>query len=165
MRPDGIAMPPVDPDVDHLRSDRPLHLRPRYLYVVFAGGFLGTLARWSVGEWLPVRDGWPVGTLAANLAGAFCLGLLLETLLRLAPDEGWPRLARLHFGTGFLGAFTTMSALAAEVVLLGDAARYGQAAGYLSISLLGGVVLAWLGMLAGARVASRRAGPRRVVAR
>ncbi|MEL4358255.1 MULTISPECIES: fluoride efflux transporter FluC [unclassified Luteococcus] len=150
--------PAVDPDVDHLACARPLHLRPRYLYVVFVGGVLGTLARWSVAEWLPVRDGWPAGTLAANLAGAFCLGLLLEMLLRLAPDEGWLRLARLHFGTGFLGSFTTMSALATQTVLLADSSRAGLALGYLAVSLLGGVLLAWAGMLTGAWLAARRMG-------
>ncbi|MEL4503682.1 CrcB family protein [Luteococcus sp. H138] len=148
--------PPVDPDVDHLASARPLHLRPRYLLVVCVGGSAGTLARWCLVERLATRDGWPVGTLTANLLGAFCLGLLLEMLLRLAPDKGRPRLARLFFGTGFLGAFTTMSALATETVLLADAARPGLAAGYLAISLLGGVLLAWLGMLSGTRLAAQR---------
>lgn len=141
---------PADPEVDSLATATPLHLRPRYLYVVFVGGVLGTFARWCLSEWLPARDGFPTGTLAANLAGALALGVLLELLLRTAPDVGWPRLARLHFGTGFLGSFTTMSALATETVLLADG-RTLQAAGYLAGSLLGGVLLAWLGVVLGAR--------------
>lgn len=152
----------VDPDVDHLSTPRPLHLRPRYLYVVFAGGVLGTMARWSLGEWQPARHGWPVGTLAANLVGAFCLGMLLEALSRIAPDRGWPRLARLHFGTGFLGAFTTMSTLATETFLLADAHRAGEAAAYLATSLLAGVLLAWLGIVVGAALGRRRLARRAV---
>ena len=43
-----------------------------------------------------------------------------------------------------------MSALATETVLLADG-RTLQAAGYLAGSLLGGVLLAWLGVVLGAR--------------
>lgn len=156
MTPELPAPVLLDPDVDAITASgdvRPLHLRVRYLYVVFVGGVLGTLARWCVGEWLAGSGGrWPVATLVVNLVGAFCLGLLLETLLRRAPDRGWPRLARLHFGTGFLGSFTTMSALATEVTLLADRSQWATALGYLAVSLFGGVLLAWCGVLLGARL-------------
>lgn len=145
----------IDPDVDATRA-RPLHLRGRYLYVVFVGGVLGTMARWSLAEWLPPHDGWPVGTMVANLLGALLLGMLLEILSRLAPDRGWPRLARLHFGTGFMGAFTTMSTLATETVLLADHHRTGLALGYLACSLVGGLLLAGLGIVLGGRLAQGR---------
>lgn len=146
----------VDPDVDAIATDRPLHLRSRYLYVVFVGGMLGTMARWSLGEWQPARHGFPVATLAVNLVGAFCLGLLLESLVRWGPDRGWPRLARLHFGTGFLGSFTTYSALAAETVLLADQGRVGYAVLYLLVSVLVGVLFAWAGIVVGSRTAGAR---------
>ncbi|GAA1392090.1 CrcB family protein [Luteococcus peritonei] len=155
--PVGGATALADPEVDSLAAARPLHLRARYLYVVFVGGVLGTTARWCLAEWMPAVDGWPLGTLVANLVGAFCLGLLLEVLLRTAPDQGWPRLARLHLGTGFLGSFTTMSALVTETTLLAQGHHPGQAAGYLVGSLLGGVVLAWLGVVLGARLAGEAA--------
>lgn len=140
----------VDPDVDALATARPLHLRPRYLYVVLVGGVLGTMARWSLGEWQPARHGFPVGTLVANLVGAFCLGLLLESLSR-SDDRGWPRLARLHFGTGFLGAFTTYSALAVETLGLLQHGRAGEAALYLAVTVLAGAGLAWLGIVLASR--------------
>lgn len=145
-----MSVPPahqglIDPDVDRV-AGRPLSLRGRYLYVVFSGGMLGTLTRWAVTQWLPTRAGWPWATLAVNLSGAFALGLLLEVLLRHGPDRGWPRLARLHFGTGFLGAFTTYSALAVESILLAGAGRPWLAAGYLAASVACGQLLAFAGI-------------------
>lgn len=160
MNPDPPVPVLLDPDVDAVTAGgdlRPLHLRPRYLYVVFVGGVLGTLARWCAGELMGGGGSWPWATLLVNLVGAFCLGLLLEALLRRAPDRGWPRLARLHFGTGFLGSFTTMSALATEAVLLADRSQWWAAGGYLAVSLLGGVALAWCGVLLGSRLAEESA--------
>lgn len=142
-------------------TQAPLHRRPRMLLLVCCGGSLGTLARWAVSEWLSppsgTPGGWPVGTLAVNLAGVFALGLLLEALLRIGPDTGRRRAARLLLGTGFLGAFTTMSALGLETVLLADDGRSLAALSYLCGSVVGGAVLAWAGVLLGARLAGRRA--------
>lgn len=142
----------IDPDVDHLASGRPLHLRWRYVYVVFAGGMLGTLARWAVEIALPSRNGGlPWGTVIVNMVGSFVLGVLLSALVRAGVDEGWPRLARLHFGTGVVGAFTTYSALAGEVVGYLDTGRSGFGFGYLAASVLAGVLLAAVGSLIGGR--------------
>lgn len=134
---------------------RPLHRQPGALATVMVGGMAGTLARWSLTRVLPVVHGWPLPTVVTNLAGAFCLGLLLEHLAASGPDEGARRRLRLLLGTGFLGAFTTMSSLAVEAVLLADAPHPGQALAYLLGSLAGGVVLAWAGILVGHRTATR----------
>lgn len=131
---------------------RPLHRRPGALFAVLVGGTAGTLARWGLGRALPVRDGWPLGTLAANLAGAFLLGLLLEALARSGADEGGRRTARLLLGTGFCGAFTTMSSLDVEVLVLVQAHRPGLAAAYLAASLAAGLVLACAGIATGRRL-------------
>lgn len=121
--------------------------------LVFVGGVAGSLARWSLTQLLPARDGLPVATLVANLAGAFCLGLLLEALTRSGTGTGSRRRLRLLFGTGFLGAFTTYSALVVETVTLLDQGRGSLALGYLAGSVLAGVVCAWAGLLLGARLA------------
>lgn len=82
------------------------------LVLVFIGGALGTAAREGVRmAFLPVNDV-PYATAAVNLAGAFGLGVLLETLMRRGSDVGRRQRVRLFAGTGFLGAFTTYSALA-----------------------------------------------------
>lgn len=78
------------------------------LVYLAAGGVAGTLARAGAG-WALTRPGasLPWGTLAANLAGCFLIGLLDARAARggLTPE------ARLGLIAGFCGAFTTFSAL------------------------------------------------------
>lgn len=134
-----------------------IHLRPRFLLLVAAGGTVGTAAREAVALTVPPVGGVPVGILAVNLAGAFVLGGLLEALLRSGDDVGRRRLLRLGLGTGFCGGFTTYSALAtASALLLADGAG-AAAAGYAGATLLLGAAATWAGVLVGVR-ASRGAG-------
>lgn len=134
----------------------PLHLQPRVMLLVLAGGVLGTPARYELGLALPTRPGsWPAGTFTANLLGAFLLGVLLEALTRRGADTGRRRLLRLTLGTGFLGAFTTYSTLAVETDLLVRAHRPALAAGYALASVLGGLLLSAAGI---ALAAGRREG-------
>lgn len=136
-------------------SDLPAHRQPRLLLAVLVGGLLGTPARYAVAEALPSRPGqWPTGTFVVNLVGAFLLGLLLEALARAGDDTGRRRLLRLGLGTGFLGAFTTYSALVVETDLLVRASRPGLAAAYALISVLAGLALAAAGVAVAARARS-----------
>ena len=84
--------------------------------VAFLGG-CGALARF--GLTLLVADRLhphlPVGTLAVNVSGAFLLGLLAG-----ASVEGD---ARLLFGAGLLGAYTTFSTWMVETQRIGEAGR------------------------------------------
>lgn len=70
-------------------------------------------------------------------------------ILSRRPDVGRRRLARLLLGTGFCGGFTTYSSLAtATAVLLTDSAT-GTAVLYAVITVLGGAVASWAGILCG----------------
>jgi CrcB protein len=86
-------------------------------------GALGALARFSLGT----RWG-AEGILAANLSGAFALGLLV--------GAGVGGDALLICGTGFLGAYTTFSTWMVE-------------RRYIALSIVAGFSLAWLGWLLG----------------
>ncbi|MBI5161293.1 MAG: CrcB family protein [Micrococcales bacterium] len=100
-----------------------MHLRPAALTLVGVGGVAGTAAREGVGVLLPGLGALPLATLAVNLSGAFALGLLLESLARHGDDRGRRRSLRLLLGTGFLGGYTTYSALSedsARLLLEGD---------------------------------------------
>jgi CrcB protein len=133
---------------------RPVHLRLRSLGLVWLGGALGTATRYAVTERVPSLAELPLGTLLVNVTGAFLLGLLLERLLRAGADLGARSDLRLLAGTGFLGGFTTYSALAAEAAGLLAADHPGRAVAYgLGTLLLGGLA-ALLGLGCGAR--SRR---------
>lgn len=127
------------------------HLQPGLIIIVFAGGGLGTLARFGVAEALPTQpDAWPLATLIVNLLGAFILGMLLEGLIRRGPDIGRRRGLRLLAGTGFCGGFTTYSALAVELDLLLRDRQFVIAGGYAAVTLVGGVLASIAGVTAAA---------------
>jgi CrcB protein len=133
------------------RPARPAHLQPRLLAVVAVGGAVGTAGRFGLGRALPPSAGWPWGTLTANLAGAFLLGLLLEALLRRGEETPGRRLARLGLGTGVLGGFTTFSALALELERLLAVGDLAVAAGYAGLTVVGGLAACAAGVALAAR--------------
>ena len=164
MRPgnSGAAGPATgDADAGTLgeaRTRRPVHLHPGFIAVVVLGGILGALARYGLGTLLPAPGGWPLPTLAINLAGAFLLGALLEGLVRRGPDTGRRRIIRLLAGTGFLGAFTTYSTLALETDTLFGAGRTTDALLYVAATLVGGAAATVAGIALAAGHHRRRGG-------
>ncbi|OPY18188.1 MAG: camphor resistance protein CrcB [Methanomethylovorans sp. PtaU1.Bin073] len=75
------------------------------LLAIGCGGFLGAVARFMFAQSLTSV----LGTLAVNVLGSFCLGLLMyhSEFLGYVPTR-----TRLFLGIGFLGAFTTFSSFA-----------------------------------------------------
>ena len=121
---------------------------------VFAalGGALGALARWGVATALPHSPGgWPWATLLVNLTGCLLLGALAAALTARSPEPAW---ARPFLAVGVLGGYTTYSAFAVEAVGLVEAGAPVLAAGYVLVSVLGGV----LAVAAGALAVRGRAG-------
>jgi CrcB protein len=149
---------PHDPDleVDEDSSGEPLpvHLTPFFLALVAAGGTLGSLSRYGVEQLLGAPDGWPVGTLTVNLTGAFALGVLLEWLAVRGSDASHRRAGRLFLGTGFLGGFTTYSALAVETDGLLRDGRITLALTYALTTIVIGLLASLAGVIA-ARAAAR----------
>ena len=81
--------------------------------LVAAGGALGAAMRYLIGEWLN-GDGFPYATLTVNLIGSFVLGMLTVGIAQQFVSEQMV----LVFATGFLGAFTTMSAFSQQTIEL-----------------------------------------------
>lgn len=142
---------PVDSDVEvddvaPAGALRPVHLRPLYVGIVALGGALGTGVRQGLSLLIPAVGAFPMGIFIINITGAFALGIALEILLRLGPDEGRRRRLRLFIGTGFMGGYTTYSTLAvgtAQAITGGDAATgilYGV------ISVIAGAAAAFAGI-------------------
>ena len=128
-------------------------LAPRALVVVGAGGAIGALARYGLGRAFPVAPGtFPTTTFAINVAGAFVLAFLLETLVRRGAPDHW---LRLLIGVGVLGAFTTFSTMATELALLWRDGDRALAGAYAGASLVAGA----LAVLAGLALAGFRRGP------
>jgi CrcB protein len=86
-------------------------------FLVAAGGALGSLLRYFVGQWSLRLWGpnFPWGTLIVNVAGCFVIGVFAEMIARRfnASIE-----LRLLLVTGFLGGFTTFSAFSLDAISL-----------------------------------------------
>ena len=109
------------------------------------GATLGAWLRW----WLANRfnaatPGLPAGTLIANLAGGFLIGMAMQYF---STRNDLPPEVRLFCITGFLGALTTFSTFSAESVELLLAGRYGAAALHSSAHLFGSIAATLLGIL------------------
>jgi CrcB protein len=115
------------------------------LILVMLGGAIGAGLRYGLGLAAARRlgDGFPWGTLFANLAGGFGAGLLLGFLLaRGAGADPW----RLFLGVGLLGGFTTFSAFSAETAYMIERGQLGLAALYALASLTGALSLLFVGL-------------------
>lgn len=114
------------------------------LTAISVGASFGAILRWALGLWLnAVFPLIPLGTLAANLLGGYCIGLaisIFSALPRIGPE--W----RLLVITGFLGALTTFSTFSAEVVILLKQERAVMAMAAVSLHVFGSLVMTILGM-------------------
>ena len=105
---------------------------------VGAGAAIGSWLRWWLGIWLGSLHNYvQIGTLAANLAGGYLVGLALAFFTShagLAPE--W----RLFAVTGFLGGLTTFSSFSGESVVLLQRGEVGWALAHTALHLLGSLL-------------------------
>lgn len=102
------------------------------------------MLRWLLGLALnPLFPTLPLGTLAANLLGGYCIGLAVSVFAAI-PSIGaeW----RLLIITGFLGALTTFSTFSAEVVSLLQHGRVFWAGSTVVLHVCGSLAMTFLGM-------------------
>lgn len=121
------------------------------LLAVALGGAVGAVLRyWVAVRWLGVAamPGWPWATFAVNLGGSFLFGLLAVALAASSTINDNLRLALM---TGLLGAFTTWSTFAFEMVRLIELKAWNLALGYGLGTMTACIALAgvglWLGRL------------------
>lgn len=109
------------------------------LFAVFIGGGTGSVLRWVLGMKLnPLHHAIPLGTLTANLVGAFIIGMGLAWFNRMTHiDPMW----KLLITTGFCGGLTTFSTFSAEVVFLLQDGRAGWALLNIAVNMLGSFAL------------------------
>lgn len=113
---------------------------------VLGGGLVGSAARAGIGRVLPTAPGgFPVATLMVNLIGSLLLGVYLARRERAATV----RWSLQFWAIGLLGSFTTFSAFSLDVIDLLDANRPVPALGYVTASVLGGLLLALTGQRLG----------------
>ena len=146
---DALLMMPTDSPG---RTRRVMRVGPasedRALYfsiiAICIGASLGALLRW----WLAIRlnelfPSLPLGTLTANLAGGYAIGVAASYL---AGHPGLPPHWRLFVITGFLGGLTTFSTFSAEVALHLVEGRLAWSMATVASHVLGSVAMTLLGM-------------------
>jgi CrcB protein len=110
-----------------------------------SAGALGVLARYGVQRLVPRTGSMPWGTFLVNVSGALVMGFLLAWIAR---RDGVPLWVQEIVFVGFLGGYTTFSALSAETFLLVESRQVALAAAYALGSVAAGVGAIFVGVLA-----------------
>lgn len=114
------------------------------LLAISAGGALGSLARWGVGELVPWSGtDFPWATFIENVSGGFALGVLMVFVIDVWPPH---RYLRPFLGVGLLGGYTTFSTYMLDARQLLAEGQVLTAFAYLGGSLLAGLVAVWAGI-------------------
>jgi CrcB protein len=110
-----------------------MRLDRRELLAIFAGGFVGAIARAELADALPFRAGqWPWATFIVNVVGAFMVGYFVTRLQERLPVSAY---RRPLLGTGFCGALTTFSTMQVELLRMLDTDHIGLALAYPLVSV------------------------------
>jgi CrcB protein len=120
--------------------------------IVAAGGALGAMARYGLGQWagrsFPGAV-WPVGTLGANVIGGLLMGLLAGWLAFRGGAHG--ESVRLFAAVGALGGFTTFSAFSLETALMIERRQFAMAGGYAAVSVVLSIAALFVGLMVARR--------------
>jgi CrcB protein len=118
----------------------------RLILAVAVGGAVGTLVRFATGTWIAAN--WPqhfsLGTFLVNIVGCLLIGLLYGFFL-MRPEL--PIELRAGLIVGFLGGLTTFSSFSLDTLRLLESGQLPLALGYAALSVFGGLLATWAGLL------------------
>jgi CrcB protein len=102
--------------------------------LVFLGGGLGSVLRYSIGKWIGTLHThyFPFGTLVANILACFALGIILgitDARQLMSPS------AKIFWAVGFCGGFSTFSTFSGETLSLIQSGFTGSSLLYIGLSL------------------------------
>lgn len=116
------------------------------IFYVALGGAIGSVLRYLaqnlIGQW--TGKGFPWGTMAVNIVGSFCMGVLIDWLTRHLPPNAHD--IRLFVAVGVLGGFTTFSSFSLDAVILYEEGKMLAMALYVLVSVLCGILGLFAGM-------------------
>ena len=113
--------------------------------LVFVGGGLGCVARYIVTtiEKNFININFPIGTLTVNIIACFLMGIV--TALVAGKFFSNSEQFRLLLAVGFLGGFSTLSALSVETLALMDRHEFLYALANVLANTIFGITAAYLG--------------------
>lgn len=118
----------------------------KQVFAIGVAGAVGALLRTMIGLFVQGESGFPIGTWTVNIVATFLLclfaaGILQRFAIRRELEEA--------ITVGFLGSFSTFSALSIETMLLIKEGTWPLAGLYVGISLIGGLMAGTLGFAVG----------------
>ena len=117
---------------------------PVSMFAIALGAACGANLRWALGLGLnALFPNLPPGTLAANLLGAWLIGVAIAVFAALPELSAFWKLAVI---TGFLGALTTFSTFSAEILTQIQAGRLGWAVAGIAVHVAGSLAMTALGL-------------------
>jgi CrcB protein len=121
--------------------------------VLFIAGFgaLGCLARYFLSGWVYalLGRGFPYGTFAVNIFGAFFIGLVMEFSMRSTMIS---QNLRIGLAIGFLGGLTTFSTFSFETFKLLEDGQFAVALANVLLSVTVCLLFTWLGIIAARQI-------------
>lgn len=119
-----------------------LRKKTRIFLLLLIGAFIGSNFRYAESLVFKTSNGFPLGTLIANLSGS----LILPFLIHYLQDRyNLSSQVILTLSTGLLGSYTTFSTFIADTYRLYESGQWWLLLIYLSFTLIGGFLLALLG--------------------
>jgi len=114
------------------------------IFIVGMGGFIGSILRYLLSKiFQKFSITFPHGTLWANFLGCLLLGVVIAIATE---TESISPSTRLFLATGVCGGFTTMSSFTYETFRFFQDSQYLYGIGYLSITIVGCIILFGAGL-------------------
>jgi len=116
------------------------------VFLVFAGGGLGSLLRYQLGRFInqTYLSAFPTATLMVNIVACFLLGLIMGYL---SHPEHQNQAAKLLLAVGFCGGFSTFSTFSYETLLLIRQGQTTLALGNIFLSIILCLIATFTGVI------------------
>lgn len=118
----------------------------RTIFIVGTGGFIGSVMRYLVQVWVEkgLTSTFPLGTLIANIAGSFIIGIVFALAEKgNLMNAEW----RIFLAVGVCGGFTTFSSFAYNNFTMIKEQSFGQFFLNVGGSLFLGILAVYLGII------------------